>query len=291
MVADPTLPRSSASETVASLIARGTKELAASGIGEPRREARLLLNIAFGLTTGWQLCHADEVIANAVPYDRLLERRAHGEPVAYLSGKQGFWTLDLAVSPETLIPRADTETLIEALLSQRPERESVRTILDLGTGTGCLLLAALSEYPLATGIGVDRIQQATILAADNARLNNLEDRCSFAVSQWNAAIAGRFDVILSNPPYIPSGDIPGLMRDVADYEPVSALDGGTDGLDDYRILIPALNHLLAPDGVAIFEIGIGQDKSVPALGCQAGLRVVEICCDHGGHPRAVIFAA
>ncbi len=272
-----------------SLITRATTELAASGIEDARREARLLLEIAFGMTTGWQLGHGDSVIAEPDLFLSLVARRTRGEPVAHLAGKQGFWTLDLAVSADTLIPRADTETLIETLLAHRPQREAVRSVLDLGTGTGCLLLAALSEYPHATGIGVDRIPAATALAAANARTNGLAERCSFIVSRWDDAISGRFDVVLSNPPYIPGCDIPDLMRDVIDYEPLSALDGGADGLDDYRVLMPALTRLLAPGGLAVFEIGIGQDETVPALGRSAGLRVADIRSDLGGHPRAVVF--
>lgn len=289
MISESFIARPPSSGTVAGFIAWGTGELAASGIEGARREARLLLEIAYGMTTGWQLGHGDAAIEDAGAFSELVARRARGEPVAHLAGRTGFWTLDLAVSVDTLIPRADSETLIEALLAQRPDRGSVRSVLDLGTGTGCLLLAALSEYTLATGLGVDRVPQAVALAAANARANGLSDRCSFVAGRWDNAISARFDVVLSNPPYIPSGDIPGLMRDVADYEPVSALDGGADGLDDYRILVPALRRLLAPGGVGIFEIGIGQDETVPALGRAAGLRVEDVRCDAGGHPRAVVF--
>ncbi len=235
--------------------AEATAALRAAGIDSPAREARLLLAAAGG---------------EGGDFAALVARRAAHEPMALILGHQGFWTLDLAVSPATLIPRPDSETLIEAVLAARPNRASVRTVLDLGTGTGCLLLATLAEYPGAFGIGVDRVPAAAALAAANAARNGLAARAAFLCADWMAAMRGRFDVILSNPPYIETAAIPGLMPEVASHEPGSALDGGTDGLDAYRALIPLLAVALAPEGLAVLELGAGQLEAVSALARQAG---------------------
>lgn len=275
---------------MADCVLHATQRLAQAGIAEPRREARLLIEAVSGLAPAWQLTHGDEAFPDLPRFLDFLERRARAEPMAYLAGRKGFWTLDLAVAPDTLIPRGDTETLIETLLAHRPDRQAALSLLDFGTGTGCLLLAALSEYPQAQGMGVDRVEGAVRLARRNAALNGLADRAVFVTGSWGAGLEGRFDVILSNPPYIPSADIAGLMPDVARYEPVSALDGGADGLDDYRRIMPEIARLLAPDGLAILEIGIGQEIAVPALAAEVGLRLMEVRADLGGVPRAVILA-
>ena len=225
--------------------------------------------------------------APGVPsYDALLDRRAAHEPLALITGRREFWSLDLAVSPATLIPRADSETLIEAALAARPERTRVRRILDLGTGTGCLLLAALSEFPAAFGIGTDRSAAATALARHNAARLGMADRAAFLCTDWAAALSGRFDLILSNPPYIPTAALPELMPEVARYEPASALDGGPDGLGAYRRMLPELPRLLAADGVAVLELGQGQDAPVAALARAAGFAAATRA-DLAGIPRAL----
>ncbi|WP_408740319.1 peptide chain release factor N(5)-glutamine methyltransferase [Acetobacter sp. AN02] len=268
-----------------------TPALAAAGIEDPRREARLLVEHACGLTLVAQLTRGKEVLpaGTAGSLAGAADRRLTREPLAYITGSRGFWTLDMGVSPATLIPRSDTESLIECLCDLRPDRNGVRNILDLGTGTGCLLLAALAEYPEATGCGTDLSAKAVFLASANARRNQLDSRCFFIAADWGTALGGQFDVILCNPPYIPRGDIPGLMPDVARFEPASALDGGPDGLDDYRKLIPSLPDLLAEGGLAVIEAGAGQSSDIIRIAERSGLTLAGIREDAGGIPRAVAF--
>ncbi|KAA5611357.1 peptide chain release factor N(5)-glutamine methyltransferase [Rhodovastum atsumiense] len=256
------------------LLREATTLLRDAGIDEPRREARLLYEHAAGDPTAFHVAVA---------------RRAAREPMALITGRQGFWTLDLAVSRATLIPRPDTETLIEAALAARPDRAAVRRILDLGTGTGCLLLAALAEFPLAFGVGVDLVPEAAALAAANARANGLAGRAAFLAGDWAAALSGRFDLVLSNPPYIESDAIPGLMPEVAAFEPRSALDGGADGMAAYRFLVKRLPRLLAPGGVAVLELGAGQAAGVAALARAAGLDDPVLRADLAGIARAAVL--
>ena len=271
--------------TVGAALREGAALLAAAGVDNPRLDARLLLGIAAGLSREALLRDPGRAV-DPVPYHALLARRAAREPVALILGRQEFWSLQFEVSAATLIPRADSEAVIEAALAAAPDRGRVHRILDLGTGTGCLLLAALTEFPAAWGIGVDRAAEAASLAARNAAALGLAARAAFLCGDWDAALAGRFDLVLSNPPYIPGGDIAGLMPEVARYEPRRALDGGADGLDAYRRILAALPRLLAPGGVAVLEIGAGQAEAVAAL---AG-RAVAFRADLGGVPRAMVVA-
>ncbi len=241
-----------------------TETLAAAGIEAPRREARILLAAAAGVSAAGLLA-LDEV--DEAKFMPLLHRRAAREPMAYILGRREFWGLEFAVSPATLIPRPDTETLIEAVLEAGVKP---RTVLDLGTGTGCLLLAALHEFPQAFGVGVDLQPQAAALARANAAALGMADRAAFLAGSWAEALAGAFDLVLSNPPYIEAADVAGLMPEVARYEPLSALAGGADGLDAYRAIIAALPRLLAPDGLAVLELGAGQAMSVTELAAEAG---------------------
>jgi len=277
------------SETVGGALRRGAARLAEAGIEFPAREARLLVAHVLALPPGG-LPDPDRAI-DGPAFDALLARRAAREPMALITGRQGFWTLDLAVSPATLIPRPDSETLIEAALAALPVHGAVRSILDLGTGTGCLLLAALSEFPLAWGLGVDLAEEAVRLAAANARANGLAARAAFVAGKWAEAISDHFDLILANPPYVESGSIATLMPEVARFEPRRALDGGTDGLDAYRVLLPALPALLNRNGVAVLEIGSEQAGEVAALALSAGFTAPALRRDLGGHARAVVLHA
>jgi len=258
--------------------------LRAAGFDNPAFEARLLVAHALGVS------HSDVIGLDREPdpatLAALLARRLAHEPMALILGHQGFWTLEFEVSPATLIPRADSETLIEAA---RAACAAPARILDLGTGTGCLLLAALSEYPDAWGLGIDRVPEAAALAARNARRNGLGARAAFVAGSWTDAIAAQFDLVLSNPPYIPSADIPALMPEVAAHEPASALDGGADGLDAYRTIIARLPALLALGGVAILELGIGQGDDVAAMAMSAGFPRPDLRHDLGGIARAIIL--
>ncbi len=272
------------------LLQQAGERLFQAGIEEAAFEARLLLCWACGWTR-MELMQHDEIPAEGVDrFQRAIQRRSQREPVAFITGEQGFWTLDFHVSPETLIPRGDSETLLEALLDHKPDRQSVRSILDLGTGTGCLLLSALSEYPRAWGLGVDIAPAAAALARRNAGRNGLSDRVAFMAGDWAAAVGGRFDVVLSNPPYIEHADMAHLMPDVAAYEPHRALDGGDDGLVAYRILCRSLPHLLMPNGCAVLELGMGQADAVTGLAEAEGLAVLECRKDLGGVERALVLA-
>ncbi len=272
---------------IATALRHGAARLRTAGIDNPRLDARLLLAHALGRTTEALLRDPNAAI-DPTGYNALLARRAAHEPLALITGRREFWSLDLAVSAATLIPRPDSETLIEAALAALPDRARVRRILDLGTGTGCLLLAALSEFPAAFGVGTDRSAAAATLARDNAAMLGMADRARFVCTDWAAGLAGRFDLILSNPPYIRSGDLAALMPEVARYEPTAALDGGVDGLDAYRRMLPELPGKLAAGGVAVLELGEGQEAAVAALAGAAGLAAVSRA-DLAGIPRALVL--
>ena len=249
------------------------RQLRQAGFDNPGLEARLL---------------AEEAGDDPARFASLLARRLAREPMAYILGRRGFWTLDLEVSPATLIPRPDSETLIEAAQAAFPDRRAVRSVLDLGTGSGCLLLAARSEFPAAWGRGVDRAPAAIALAARNARGVGLASRAAFVRADWAAPVGQKFDVILCNPPYIRTGDIPTLMPEVARHEPRAALDGGPDGLAAYRLLIPVVPALLNPKGAAIFELGQGQADAVAALAARNNLST-GLRHDLGGIARALVL--
>ena len=220
----------------------------------------------------------------AADFDGLVDRRAAGEPVAYITGHREFWSLDLLVMPGVLIPRPDSETLIEAALAHFGGRAPA-TILDLGTGSGALLLSALSEWPTATGTGVDISAAALAVAQANAERLGLQSRARFVEGGWDYA-PDRFDLILCNPPYIATDGV--LPRDVLDWEPHTALFAGRDGLDAYRQLAPSLGERLAPGGVACVEIGSTQAESAGALFTAAGLRVA-LRRDLAGLSRCLII--
>lgn len=272
------------------LLKQAGERLFQAGIEDAASEARLLLCWAGGYTR-IELMQRDEIPDDVVEkFQGAIQRRSAREPVAFITGEKGFWTLDLHVSPETLIPRGDSETLLEALLHHRPDRQKVQSILDLGTGTGCLLLAALTEYPQAWGLGVDVAPGAAALARRNASRNGLSERAAFIAGDWAAAVKGRFDVVLSNPPYIEHAEMARLMPDVVEYEPHRALDGGDDGLTAYRILCRSLPHLLSEQGCAVLELGMGQEQAVTALAESEGLKVLECRKDLGGVERALVLA-
>ena len=276
--------------TARALIGQARAALAAAGVENTGLEARMLVAHALGREPA-SLLLGPETVHEAPALPALLARRAAREPLALILGRREFWSLDLAVSPATLIPRPETETLIEAALAARPDRGAVRRILDLGTGTGCLLLAALTEFPAAWGLGVDLAPAAAALAAANAARLGLAPRAAFLCADWAAPIAGRFDLVLANPPYIESAAIAGLMPEVARHEPRRALDGGADGLDAYRHIVASLPRLLAPGGVAVLELGQGQADAVAGLAQRAGLATLALRADLAGIARALVLAA
>ncbi|CAA9234723.1 MAG: Peptide chain release factor N(5)-glutamine methyltransferase [uncultured Acetobacteraceae bacterium] len=280
--------------TVGAFLCRAGQHLRAAALDTPRLEARLLLAHALGCRTEDLLREPRAPVppGAAGRFAALLRRRLEREPMAHLLGTQEFWSLPFSVSAATLIPRPDTETLIEAALAAFPRREAVRRVLDLGTGTGCLLLAALSEFPEATGVGVDSVPDAAALARRNAAGLGLHGRAGFFAGSWAAALAGgRFDLVLSNPPYIETETIAGLAPEVARHEPFSALNGGADGLDAYRSLLPEVRRVLAPHGRAVVELGQGQRAAVEALAGEIGLRPLGCRADLGGVDRALLLAS
>jgi release factor glutamine methyltransferase len=234
----------------------------------------------------------EEAAGDSAGLERMILRRLAREPLDRIIGRRGFWTLDLAVTPDVLSPRPDTETIVRAVLEQ--VRQSVGSsqqprILDLGTGSAAILLALLAEFPNATGLGVDASEPALAVARDNAARCGLGGRAAFLHGGWNAVLGQTFDIVVSNPPYIPTGVIPTLDREVRDHDPHLALDGGADGLECYRDILPLLTRLLAPGGFAVLEIGAGQGEDVSALARAAGLDVLEIRPDFGGVPRAAVL--
>jgi release factor glutamine methyltransferase len=273
---------------VAEALEAAGKVLDACGIEQPRREARLLAAHLLGLPPASLPDPSAQLDGETLLH--LARRRAAHEPLAYLTGRRGFWTLDLRVTRDTLIPRPDSETVVEAALGLFPERRRVSRILDLGTGSGCLLLATLAEFPAAFGVGVDISAAAAAVAGGNARACALACRAAFAVSDWGASVAGRFDLVLANPPYVRSADIALLMEEVGRHEPHLALDGGTDGLDAYRRLVPTLPSLLAAGGAAILELGAGQAVAVAGLAQRSGLDHIEVRRDLAGVERAIILS-
>lgn len=251
----------------------------------PRLEARLLLAHVLGLSITDLIADPDRVL-NPKAFSELLIRRMTHEPIAYLLGKREFWSLDMLVSPATLIPRPETETIIEAALAAVPMPLNV---LDLGTGSGCLLIAILHERPLTFGIGLDRSFDALAVAHRNATRYGLAARTCFIQGDWATAISGTFDLIVANPPYIPRRAIPLLMPEVARHEPRAALDGGEDGLTAYRNLVPDLPRLLTPTGHAVLEVGAGQGPVVAAIAQGHGLHTA-IRSDLAGVGRAVVMS-
>jgi release factor glutamine methyltransferase len=254
----------------------------------PRLEARLLLAHALGLTRA-DLIRDPNRRVETETFNRLIARRLRHEPLAHILGRREFWSLEFEVSPATLIPRPDSETLIEAALARFAAAPPPRRILDLGTGTGCLLLALLHEFPAAFGIGIDIAPEAARLARRNAARLGLADRAGFLAGDWTTAIGRRFGLVISNPPYILSADIPGLMPEVALHEPRRALDGGADGLDAYRTILQGLPDCLLPGGVAILELGAGQAAQAASLARQGGFDA-SLHLDLGGIARAIVLS-
>ena len=265
------------------------QHLLRAGTASPGLDARLLVEGSLGMENP-----DPDMVLPAEALNRLDDfamRRLAGEPVWRILGEREFWGLPFRLSPATLEPRPDSETIVEAALKELADRRGeALKLLDLGTGTGCLLIALLSELPHATGLGIDLSEQASLTAAGNAASNGVADRASFQQGNWTDGVTGRFDLILSNPPYIPSSDIPGLSVEVREHDPMLALDGGEDGLGPYRIFARTLPVLLAPAGVVVFEIGAGQGPDVVALMRAGGLVFRGSRNDLGGHERALIFA-
>jgi len=222
--------------------------------------------------------------------ESFVTRRLAGEPVTRILGSRAFWTLDLRVTADVLDPRPDSETIVRATLEALGARKNASLrILDLGTGSGALLLALLSECPQATGVGIDLSEEACAVARENAERNALSDRASIARGCWFEGLCDTFDLIVSNPPYIESAEIAGLATEVRAHDPLLALDGGADGLTAYRDIVAGLPSALRVGGFAVLELGAGQETAVTQLAQAAGLRARGTKADLGGVIRALVL--
>jgi len=281
--------------TIAALRRRIASQLRA-GWGDdsaqrPALDARLLVAHALGAdATNLTLRDDEPVTADLVEIaEGYARRRFRGEPVARIVGEREFWGLPFRLSPGTLVPRPDSETVVEAAVAEFRSRGIERpTLIDLGTGSGCILLAVLSELPGAFGIGTDRSEDAVRTARENAARFGLSGRSAFLVADWTAGIAGPFDAILSNPPYVDGDDLPELPVEVIHHDPRLALDGGADGLDHYRRIVPELRRLLKPDGFAVFEFGYRQAAMFSDLALAHGWSS-RLLRDLPGHDRAAVL--
>lgn len=278
------------SAPLVALLTAAQTTLARAGVEAPGREARLLLAHARGQADrGLPPAAVDAVDeATRVRFEAVVARRARREPFAYVVGEREFWSLPFSVGPDVLVPRPESETLVEAALALKPDACAPLRILDLGTGSGCLLLALLAERPQAWGVGIDRSGAAIARARANAQALGLSHRAAFVVGDWLEAVTGRFDIIVSNPPYIPDAEISHLEPEVARYEPRLALAGGSDGLHCYRRIFPALSKHWTASGVALFEMGA--DQAAAAVGLAASFNFSEIAVrpDLAGQARCLI---
>lgn len=263
--------------------------LAEAGFETAALDARLLVLAATGAGSAELVTRPDAPLT-AEQADTLADftrRRLAHEPVARIVGVREFWGLPFRLSPETLVPRPDTETVVDTALSLIRDRQAPLRVVDFGTGSGCLLVALLHELPKATGLGVDLSPGALKTARANARLNGVESRSLFAVSRWAEAIVGPFDLIVSNPPYIASAVIPTLDPEVREHDPALALDGGPDGLEAYRVLLREAARLLAPGGLLAVEIGYDQVADLTRLAGDNALEILRIAYDLGNNPRCI----
>ena len=255
-----------------------------------RLEAWLLLGAATGRTRADLMAMSQDRLTPEVEtrLAKLVDRRLAHEPIAYILGEREFWSLPFAVSPDVLIPRPESETLVEAALEAVPDRSAPLRVLDLGTGSGCLLIALLSELPQATGLGVDLSQAALTVAETTAAHLGLGHRADFQLRDWGRGLNEHFDLVVSNPPYIAEFEWRHLPPDVREFEPALALAGGPDGLTAYRALAPDCARLVVPGGTVVLEIGQGQGDAVEALLTRRGLTVIQRCQDLAGIERCVI---
>lgn len=263
-----------------------------SAIESPELDSRILIGYALGLDHAGLTSAATRVLSEQEieRINAFAERRLRREPVARIIGRKEFWSLPLKVSAATLVPRPETETVVEAALGTIGDRRQPLRIADLGTGTGAILLALASELPNATGVGTDIDAAALATARENACDAGLQNRCAFILSDFGAALAGSFDLIVSNPPYIANSEISALAPEVRDFDPKAALDGGTDGLDCYRRIAADSPRLLKSSGRLVVEIGAGQAAAVTSIFEAAGLdRAAPPRPDLAGTPRALVF--
>ena len=277
----------------AALLRDAAARLDAAGVEDARRDARLLLAEALGVEAHRLILEPETDVPPeaAARFADFVAARADRVPVSRILGRREFWGLSFRLSLATLDPRPDSETLVEAVLKAFPDRMAPLRVLDFGTGTGCLLLAVLSEYPNASGLGIDKADDAVVTAHANASDLGLADRVEIRLGDWGEGLTGTFDIILSNPPYIEAGVVPMLAPEVARHDPLLALAGGADGLDAYRRLLPDVARLLAPQGHAFLELGQGQAADVAEIAASCGLQRCAVHADLAGIARCLELVA
>jgi release factor glutamine methyltransferase len=280
-------------QTLGSLLGEAGSILSRSGLADPRRLARRLVAAVLDLTPAEIVGYPERVLDQRQigRVRRALNRVAGREPLSRILGRREFWGLEFTLSADALDPRPETETVVEAVLRQVVDRAAPLRLLDLGTGTGCILLALLSEFSAATGFGIDIALGAAMTARRNAIALDMVERAHFLAGDWGTAISGRFDVIVSNPPYIARPALADLPREVALYDPSHALDGGADGLGAYRSIAVGLPELLKPGAVFACEVGIGQAPAVTEILRASGLAIAGCDRDLAGIPRCVVARA
>ncbi len=275
-------------DDVRALLARAVQRLKEAGCGTPDLDARLLFQAATGLSREDIILDSGRTIpaGEIGQFEAAIMRRMEREPVSRILGEREFYGRCFRVTPATLDPRPDTETLVEAALALMPAKAR---LLDLGTGTGAIAVTLLAERPDATAVATDLSQEALGVARENAERAGVAQRLHLIHGSWFAPVTAVFDIIVSNPPYIPSGDIAGLSPDVRNFDPALALAGGDDGLDPYRAIAPHAASHLAAEGHVLVEIGAGQAEQVEAIFAASGFSMVERHEDLGGHVRCLAF--
>lgn len=276
------------------LLIAAAERLAAAGVDSARVDARVLFAHVLGVSSSELLMNSTDVdrrlSADVLErFDAAIARRAKREPVAYITGQKDFWNLTFDVGPGVLVPRPETELMIEWAQHRFRDHDAVLNALDLGTGSGCILLTFLSIYPKAQGLGVDISDEALSWARRNAHKIGVESRTMFLKNRWAEGITGSFDVIFANPPYIDDTDMAQLAPEVGGHEPHGALHGGADGLDAYRELAPQIAARLNPGGFALVEVGLGQAAAVESLFVARGMDARQTARDLAGIPRNLVF--
>lgn len=269
--------------SVREALARGVARLQTAGIESARLDGRILLSEALCVASYDQL-PAECAPAQITKFEALIARRAAREPLAYITGRKEFWSLEFEVGPGVLIPRPESETLVEEALRQFPDPEAPVRVLDIGTGSGCLIAAFLKERPNAFGLGSDSSQAALAYARRNASKHGLGDRCQFETSP---GVAREFDLILANPPYLTDEEFQASPPEIRKYEPQEAFVAGADGLTGFRFFLPIVVRCLAPGGTALLEIGLGQADKVTRIVMDAGLEVRRAVHDLSAIPRCL----
>ncbi len=277
--------------TIKNLLIESKLRLGDCGINTYSLDAELLLCEVLSCSREYFIGYSDRVLnmQEITKFNEFLERRIKREPISHILGRREFWGMNFKVTPDTLAPRPDSETLIESVLELFPDKNKQLQVLDLGTGTGCLLLSILQEFKNAEGVGIDASAGAISVAKENSVNLGLAKRANFILKSWHEGVAGQYDLIISNPPYIKDSDIDSLELEVADYEPHSALFGGDDGLACYRELAPVIKSLLKPDGFAVLEFGIGQHDLVREIMAKSHLDFVSYKKDLAGIIRCIVL--